>query len=78
MALSYKHGLRRPPLQTMWYICLTLHTSWFMHKLFVLLLHFLPAAIVDVVAMLFGKRTKWVLDSESHININKMSIVYSV
>lgn len=47
-----------PPVQIMWYICLTLHRSWFMNKLSVVLFHFLPAIIVDFVAMLFGKRTK--------------------
>ncbi|XP_054280185.1 fatty acyl-CoA reductase wat-like isoform X2 [Macrosteles quadrilineatus] len=72
MSLSYQHGLEVPPSQTMWYICLTLHTSWFMHKLFVVLFHFLPAFIIDLIAMLFGKRTNLV---NIYKKINKFSDV---
>ncbi|XP_046683821.1 fatty acyl-CoA reductase wat-like isoform X2 [Homalodisca vitripennis] len=72
MSLSYTHGLQVPPLQTMWYICLTLHTSWFMNKLFVVLFHFLPAIIIDLIAMLFGKRTNLL---KIYKKINKFSDV---
>lgn len=72
MDLANKHGADIPTPQAIWCICLTLHRSWLLHKIYAFFLHFIPALIMDSVASLFGKRTNMIT---IYNKINKFSDV---
>ncbi|XP_039291036.1 fatty acyl-CoA reductase wat [Nilaparvata lugens] len=54
--LAVTHGEECPPTQSLWCFCLTLNKYFLIHYLYVLFLHFLPAIVMDGIAMVFGKK----------------------
>ncbi|XP_069691430.1 fatty acyl-CoA reductase wat-like [Periplaneta americana] len=60
MEKTSRFGFSVPPAQAVWYYSFTLNKYYFIHLLYVLFLHFLPAVLIDGVAMLFGKQTNLV------------------
>ncbi|XP_075230970.1 fatty acyl-CoA reductase wat-like [Lycorma delicatula] len=72
MNFATEHGNEVPLNQAIWCYSLTLNTSWIWHKILVLLLHFIPAIIVDAFASLIGKRTNML---RTYKKVNKFSDV---
>ncbi|XP_063392481.1 fatty acyl-CoA reductase wat-like isoform X1 [Cydia fagiglandana] len=56
MSLAETHGLSVPPMQAMWYYMLTLTNSKAMYTFLALLMHWIPAYIIDGVCMILGKK----------------------
>ncbi|XP_046383568.1 fatty acyl-CoA reductase wat-like [Ischnura elegans] len=74
MNLNIKYGMRTPSMRSIWYYTLTLNKSLFIHNLYVLFLHLLPALIVDICGYAIGKRPKLL---KIYQKINKFSKVIS-
>lgn len=55
------HILHRPTVKTMWYPTLIIQTSMFLHKLTVLILHYLPAFLLDLAFIASGKKLRSVI-----------------
>ncbi|XP_071441774.1 fatty acyl-CoA reductase wat-like [Hetaerina americana] len=72
MDLNTKYGMQTPSMRSIWYYTLTLNKSYFIHSLYVLFLHLLPALIVDMVGYAIGKRPKLL---KIYQKINKFSKV---
>ncbi|XP_025424317.1 fatty acyl-CoA reductase wat-like [Sipha flava] len=54
------HILHRPTAKAMWYPTLIVNASMFLHKLTVLILHYLPAFLLDLVFIVRGKKLRLV------------------
>ncbi|XP_050539331.1 fatty acyl-CoA reductase wat-like [Daktulosphaira vitifoliae] len=54
------HIAERPTVKAMWYPTLITHSSVILHKLTVLVLHFLPAFLLDLVFIATGKKLRMV------------------
>jgi fatty acyl-CoA reductase len=60
MDKASRHGVHVPTIRTVWCYSLTLNKYRFLHILYALLLHFLPAIIIDGFATLLGKEPRYV------------------
>jgi fatty acyl-CoA reductase len=47
-----------PSLKFVWYFCCTLNKHRLIHEIYVLFLHLLPALLVDIGAMITGKKPR--------------------
>ncbi|RVE40077.1 hypothetical protein evm_015273, partial [Chilo suppressalis] len=56
MAYNEHYGLEVPPMQAMYYYIFTLTPSRFLYLFYCFLMHWIPAYIVDGVAVLIGKK----------------------
>lgn len=72
--LALTHGEECPPSQGIWCFCLTLNKYFLIHYLYVIFMHFLPAIIMDGIAMIFGKKAQMM---PIYKKINKFSEVLS-
>lgn len=52
--------LHRPTAKAMWYPTLIMNSSVFLHKLTVLILHYLPAFLLDLVFICTGNKLRFV------------------
>lgn len=64
------HILHRPTAKAMWYPTLIINASVFLHKLTVLILHYLPAFLLDLVFIATGKKLRLVTTLFCSITIN--------
>lgn len=53
-----KYGLMYPTLKSMWYLCYANNPNKFLHLISILFLHYLPALIIDAVAICIGKKPR--------------------
>ncbi|KAG8222376.1 hypothetical protein J437_LFUL002995 [Ladona fulva] len=74
MDLNIKYGMNTPSMRSIWYYTLTLNKSRFIHSIYVLFLHFLPALLVDIVGHAIGKQPRLL---KIYQKINKFSEVIS-
>ncbi|XP_029677784.1 putative fatty acyl-CoA reductase CG5065 [Formica exsecta] len=58
--LTKKHAIESPSKHVMWYPGFTFRTNKFSHAIMVIMLHFLPAFIVDLVSRVRGYKPKMV------------------
>lgn len=58
MRLCELHGLVIPPEKAMWYYCLTLTSSKTLYNVMCLVMHDIPARLVDIVPRLMGRGAK--------------------
>lgn len=56
-----QHCIHRPTVKTMWYPTLIIQTSMISHKLTVLILHYLPAFLLDLALITSGKKLRSVI-----------------
>lgn len=56
-ALAAKYGKLYPPVKAMWCLASTDNPRWYWHTMYKWTLHILPAALVDTVAWLTGRRS---------------------
>jgi fatty acyl-CoA reductase len=61
MDMGSRHGIQVPSMRSMWYYSLTLNKRRPVHLVYLLFLHFIPATIIDGIALLLGKRPKYVV-----------------
>jgi len=61
MDMTSRYGMEVPSMRSMWYYSLTLNKHRPVHLLYLLFLHFIPAAIVDGAALLLGRQPKYVV-----------------
>lgn len=52
------HILHRPTAKAMWYPTLIMNASMILHKFTVLILHYLPAFLLDLVFIVRGKKLR--------------------
>jgi hypothetical protein len=55
---NYQIGLTAPPSKALWYFCLFTIKSFRLHRLAVLLLHTLPAILLDILSLFLGKKRR--------------------
>lgn len=53
--------INRPTVKAMWYPTLIMNSSTFLHKLTVLILHYLPAFLLDIVFIVSGKKLRFAI-----------------
>lgn len=71
------HIIHRPTAKTMWYPTLIVNASMFLHKLTVLVLHYLPAFLLDLVFIVSGKKLRLVI-AGFHLNcLNSIKLRFS-
>lgn len=56
MEYSEQHGLLIPWINMLWYYTFTLNRYRFVHNIYTLFLHTIPAVIVDFLAFLTGRK----------------------
>ncbi|KAJ8688342.1 hypothetical protein QAD02_024137, partial [Eretmocerus hayati] len=56
MKINETEGREIPSTLVLWHYMFTLNSNWYIHNLYVLFLHLLPAAIVDTLALLTGRK----------------------
>lgn len=56
MQYNERYGFQTPPVKTIWYYLLMLNESKFAHVFWSILLHWIPAYIVDGILVLIGKK----------------------
>ncbi|XP_015586786.1 fatty acyl-CoA reductase wat [Cephus cinctus] len=56
MKLNEIHGIAVPSCMVMWYYCFTLNKQQWVHNIYIVLLHYLPALIIDTLAFLTGRK----------------------
>lgn len=54
--LNHEEGLKVPSVTFMWYYFLVLNKVYWIHRVNEIFFHFLPAAIVDSLACLTGRK----------------------
>jgi len=74
MDMGSRYGMEVPSMRTIWYYSLTLNKRRYVHLVFLLFLHFIPAIIIDGTALLLGKRPKLL---KIYKKINKFCYVIS-
>lgn len=53
-----KYGLMYPTLKSVWYLCYANNPNKFMHLASIVLLHYLPALLIDGLRMCIGKKPR--------------------
>lgn len=75
MKINEIYGLEIPSEKCVSYYSLTLNRYLFMHKIYALIFHIIPALIIDIVIYLIGRKPMYV----SHIkSINFDSKYYNM
>ncbi|XP_017783688.1 PREDICTED: putative fatty acyl-CoA reductase CG5065 [Nicrophorus vespilloides] len=57
--MNKKYGLHVPVMQAVWYYSLTLNRNKYMHLLYTLFLHFIPALLIDFSCIVVGKKPQF-------------------
>lgn len=60
MKISEIYGLEIPSVKCISYYSLTLNRYIFVHKIYALLFHIIPALIVDIIIYLIGRKPMYV------------------
>jgi hypothetical protein len=55
-----EYGINYPSFKCMWYYFFTLNKHRFIHNIYVIFLHLLPALVTDIGAKIMGKQPMWV------------------
>ncbi|XP_063924899.1 fatty acyl-CoA reductase wat-like [Zophobas morio] len=58
MEMCQTHGVQKPSIKAVWYYCFDLYSNYFVYLLVTILLHYLPAILVDGALLCMGKSPK--------------------
>lgn len=67
--------VERPTAKAMWYPTLIMNSSMFLHKLTVLILHYLPAFLLDLAFIVSGKKLRSALTDDFIIKIQRLTSI---
>ncbi|GJQ86873.1 hypothetical protein Trydic_g13284 [Trypoxylus dichotomus] len=74
MELTSKYGLQLPTINALWYYSLNLIKHQPLYQLAAIMVHFVPAIILDILLMLIGKRRRFL---KMYLKIHRFSKVIS-
>lgn len=61
MNLSETYGIQKPSVKAIWYYCFNIYGNFYVYTLVTLLLHIIPALLIDGALLCMGKSPKWVV-----------------
>lgn len=64
MKYSEISGLAIPSILSVWYYCFTLNRYLWLHNIYVIFTHLLPAIIIDTLARLTGKKPMYLFENK--------------